>query len=69
MQNRIRELRLGKGMSIRQLEQKAGLGPGTLGRWERDQVMPRVDLAYYIAQVLGVSIEYMMGWEENDERK
>lgn len=51
-------------MSIRQLEQKVGLGPGTLGRWERDQVMPRADLAYYVAQALGVSIEYMMGWSD-----
>ena len=56
-------------MSIRKLEQKVGLGPGTLGRWERDQVMPRADLAYYVAQALGVSIEYMMGWKGNDERK
>ena len=69
MHNRIRKLRLEKGWTLRQLEAKSGVGFGTLGRWERDQVMPRVDLAYYVAQALGVSIEYMMGWKENDERK
>lgn len=45
------------------------MGFGVLTRWERDLVTPRVDLAYYVAQALGVSIEYMMGWTENDERK
>lgn len=37
------------------------MGFGILTRWERDLVNPRVDLAYYVAQALGVSIEYMMG--------
>lgn len=69
MHNRIRKLRLEKGWTLRQLEEKSGVGVGILTRWERDLVNPRVDLAYYVAQALGVSIEYMMGWEENDERK
>ena len=45
------------------------MGFGILTRWERDLVTPRVDLAYYVAQALGVSTEYMMGWKENNERK
>ena len=44
------------------------MGFGILTRWERDLVNPRVDLAYYVAQALGVSIEYMMGWS-NEQGK
>lgn len=68
MHNRIRKLRLEKGWTLRQLEAKSGVGFGVLTRWERELVMPRVDLVYYVAQALGVSIEYLMGWENGQDK-
>lgn len=68
MHNRIRKLRLEKGWTLRQLEAKSGVGFGVLSRWERELVMPRVDLVYYVAQALGVSIEYLMGWENGQDK-
>ena len=68
MHNRIRKLRLEKGWTLRQLEAKSGVGFGVLTRWERELVMPRVDLVYYVAQALGVSIEYLMGWEDGQDK-
>lgn len=68
MHNRIRKLRLEKGWTLSQLEAKSGVGFGVLSRWERELVMPRVDLVYYVAQALGVSIEYLMGWENGQDK-
>lgn len=47
---------------------ESGVGFGVLTKWERDLVMPRVDLVYYVAQALGVSIEYLMGWEDEQDK-
>lgn len=54
-----------KGLSTKQLAEKAGVNKGSINRWERDLITPRVDMAYYLAQILGVTIEYMMGWDDD----
>ena len=41
------------GLSIRELEKQAGIGNGTVGRW--DVASPRVDQLSKAAKVLGVS--------------
>lgn len=64
--NRIRELREKQGLSVRALEKKSGVSFMSIYSYEHERTMPRVDLAYYLAQVLGVSIEYMMGWKDED---
>lgn len=47
-----------KGMTIKALEEKAGIANGTIGKW-RDSV-PSVDTIKKVADVLRVSIDYLV---------
>lgn len=66
--NRIYELRAKEGWSLREVERKTGITYGSINAWENGKGLPRIDLAYKLAQVFGVSIEYMMGWEDGQDK-
>ena len=38
---RIKQYRIQKGLSLRRLAEELGVDPGTLTRWEREEVEPR----------------------------
>lgn len=48
--------------NIKALEAKAGISNGTIAKW--DTSFPRADTLYKVAQVLGVSMEYLMCGKE-----
>lgn len=60
---RIRSLAREKGMSLTVLEQKLGLGNGTIGRWTK--VSPNTDKLNRIAEYFDVSLDYLLGKTEN----
>ncbi len=47
-----------KGMSISQLEKKAGLGNGTIGGWRTSA--PRLDSLQAVAKVLKVKVDKLL---------
>lgn len=47
-----------KGMSIAEIEKKAGIGNGTIGRWRESY--PNVDSIVKVAKVLSVSINTLV---------
>jgi transcriptional regulator with XRE-family HTH domain len=47
-----------KGMSIAEIEKKAGIGNGTIGRWSESY--PNVDSIVKVAKVLSVSINTLV---------
>lgn len=53
-----------KGMSIRALEQKAGIANGTIGKWR--EFVPTVETIGKVAAVLHVSIDYLVKGNIND---
>ena len=53
---RIRQLRLGLGMSVRTLATKSGFSPSPISQVERSQVTPSIGSLERIAMVLGVSL-------------
>lgn len=53
--SRIKKICEEKGISIRSLEQEAGLGNGVIAAW--DESSPRLSSVIAVAKVLGVSIE------------
>ncbi len=58
--SQIRDLCEKAGISsIRELETRAGLGNGTVARWE--EISPRVDTLAKVAKVLGVSLTDLLG--------
>jgi transcriptional regulator with XRE-family HTH domain len=45
--------------SFEWLYRKTGIPKGTFSSWKTRNIIPRADEAYLIAQVLGVSVEYL----------
>ena len=51
---RLREIRERKGVSLRELARRAGLGVATLSRIESGEANPRLSTLLQLAEVLGV---------------
>jgi transcriptional regulator with XRE-family HTH domain len=63
---RVIEVRKERGMSQEQLAKALGATPTTVGRYERDEVKPSIEVAVKIAEVLEVSLDYLTGSSQND---
>lgn len=61
----IRQRRLELGLTMKELAEKVGVSEGTVSRWESGNIgnMKR-DKVARLAEVLGVSVEVLMGWED-----
>ena len=53
---RLRQLRLGAGMSVRTLATKSGFSPSLISQVEHSQVTPSIGSLERIAMILGVSL-------------
>lgn len=62
--NLISELRKQKGISQTDLATKLGIHKNVLGRYERSEVFPSIDIARKIADILDVSLDYLTGKED-----
>jgi transcriptional regulator with XRE-family HTH domain len=50
-----------KGFSQEELAKMVGTISVTIGRYERDEIKPSIDIATKIADALGVSLDYLTG--------
>ncbi len=53
--------RKNKKLSQSQLAQKVGVISITIGRYERNEIKPSIDIASKIAKALDVSLDYLVG--------
>lgn len=53
-----------KGFSMNRLEELCGFGAGTISKWDRS--IPAADKLGKVADVLGVSTDYLLGRGEED---
>jgi len=58
---RLGEVRKNKKMSQEELAKKVEVHGAVIGRYERDEVKPSVEVAAQIAQALEVSLDYLVG--------
>ena len=63
MVERIRALAKEKGLTIAAIEKEAGIGNGVIARW--DEHSPRVSALFAVANVLGVSLDYLVSGEKS----
>lgn len=61
LKNRIRDRAKEKGMSLNELEFRSGLGTNTLAGWNGRCRFPRSDNLFRVAEVLDVSMDWLMG--------
>ena len=60
----IKAIAKGKGMSLRQLEEAAGIAQNTVSRWDENK--PSVDKVKKVADALGVTVDELLREEVND---
>lgn len=60
---RVRKARENMGLSGRDLAEILKVSPSSVSRWERGEAEPQDELKEKIAQLLGVSVGYLMGEE------
>ena len=66
-QEKIKALRLEKGMTLEEVGRKVGVGKSTVRKWESGDIKNmRRDKIALIASALGVSPGYLMGWEDQE---
>ena len=61
---RIAEIRKKMKLSQNELGKKVGTSGDIIGRYERDEVKPSIEVASNIADELDVSLDYLMGKTE-----
>lgn len=61
---RLEELRKQKGWSQNGLAKKAEISREIIGRYERNEATPSIDIAKKLADVLDVSLDYLAGSTE-----
>ena len=55
------ELRKAQGISQTDLAKQLGIHKNVLGRYERSEVFPSIEIARKIADILDVSLDYLTG--------
>lgn len=59
--SRLLMLRKAKGMSQTELGEKIGVHKNVLGKYEREEVKPSIDIVLKAADFFGVSLDYITG--------
>ena len=67
MSRKIKELRLARNMTLEQVANIVGVGKSTVRKWETGMIANmRRDKIALLAQALGTTPAYLMGWKENN---
>jgi transcriptional regulator with XRE-family HTH domain len=65
--NRLRECRKNKGLSQNELAGILNTNHSVIGKYERDDVKPSIDVVKRLAEVLKTTVAYLIGEAETDE--
>ena len=68
MRNRIRALRKAKGITMKQLGAVLGLAESTISQYETGKRDPDFDTISKIADYFGVSLEYLLNLDSDNEK-
>ncbi len=67
MSDRIHFLRTDLGLTLQELGDKVGVGASTVRKWETGFIKTlRTDKMQKLAAALNTSVDYLMGWTENN---
>jgi len=62
--SRLSELRKGRKRSQEELAKEVGVHTNVMGRYERGEAKPSIDVVIKLADALGVSLDYLAGRED-----
>jgi transcriptional regulator with XRE-family HTH domain len=66
LKDRLQQLRKEKDISRNELADKIGVHVNIVGRYERGEAKPSLDIVIKLAQTLGVSIDYLVGIKSDE---
>lgn len=66
--NRLAELRAASGMKRVDIAARVDRDPQTLWRWEKGETQIPDEAKHLLADLFGVSISWLMGWEPGEEK-
>lgn len=67
LSRKIKQLRQAKGMTLEQVATLVGVGKSTVRKWETGMIANmRRDKIKVLADALGTTPAYLMGWQEDD---
>ncbi len=61
---RLKELRIEKGLTQRELAKATNLSQSALVHWEKDRRVPGADAVIALAQFFDVTADYLLGLED-----
>lgn len=61
---RLKELRIEKGLSLKKLADAVGLTPAGINYWEQNKRVPNLDAVIALADFFNVSLDYIAGRED-----
>lgn len=64
LNDRIKHLRLSKGINQVELANKLGVTKQSISNWENDNILPSIDMLCKIAKYFSVSTDYLLGFDD-----
>ena len=61
MQNRLKQLRKEKGLSLDEIQNKTGIKRGTYNNYENDVTEPKLETWQKLANFFNVPVDYLLG--------
>ena len=61
LSEKIKELRLARGLSQVELAKKLSVTKQTVSNWENDNILPSIDMLTKLADYFNVSCDYILG--------
>jgi len=69
MYDRFAELLVKKGVTAYKVSKATGISRTTLSEWKSGRSTPKADKMQKIADYFGVTVAYLMGWDETEINK
>ena len=61
---RLKDLRIDKGLSLMQLSKEIGVSDITISRWENQLRIPNIESLILLAKYFNVTADYLLGLED-----
>lgn len=65
MENRLKELRMEKGLTLDDVQRQTGIKCGTYNNYENGTTEPKLETWQKLANFFEVPVEYLMGWTDD----
>ena len=66
LDERIKELRLARGLSQVDLADSLGVTKQSVSNWENSNIQPSIDMLMRLANYVSVSTDYLLGMDDRD---